>query len=114
MINLEKQENDLIERIDLNNKEKFQMWKELRLQNFNEILSIINKYDFYYFDENGVLIVNGIEEFETRVNINGVNFFLHKGFTIKISITKIVIYFKDVEVLNTPFKKVKSFECNGL
>lgn len=112
MINLEKQENDLIRRNDLTNKEKFQMWKELRLQNFNEIISIVNKY---YFDENGVLVVNVIEEFESpRVNVNGVNFFLHKGFTMKISITEIVIYFKDVEILNIPFKKVKSFKCNGL
>lgn len=119
MINLEKHENDLIKRTDLTNKEKFQMWKELRLKNFNEIVSIVNKCDcYYYFDENGVLVVNGVEEFgnscPSRVNINSVNFFLYKGFTMKISITRIVIYLKDVEIFNISFKKIKSFEWNGL
>lgn len=115
MINLEKYENDLIKKNDLTGKQKFQMWRELRLQNFNEIVSIVNKY---YFDENGVLVVNGIEEFgspcPSRVNVNGVNFFLYKGFTMKISITRIVIYLEDVEIFNTPLKKVKSFQWNGL
>ena len=118
MINLEKHENDLIRRTDLTNKEKFQMWKESRLQNFDEIVSIVNKYDCHNFDENGVLVVNGIEEFGSpcplRVNVNGVNFFLYKGFTMKISITRIVIYLEDVEIFNISFKKVKSFEWNSL
>lgn len=116
MINLEKHENDLIKRNDLTDKQKFKMWKELRLKNFNEIVSIVNKYDcYYYFDENGVLVV---EEFgnpcPSRVNINSVNFFLYKGFTMKISITRIIIYLKDIEIFNISFKKVKSFEWNGL
>lgn len=87
----------------------------LRLKNFNEIVSIVNKYNF---DENGVLVVNGIEEFgslcPSRVNINDVNFYLYKGFTMKISITRIMIHFEDVEIFNTPLKKVKSFQWNGL
>ena len=118
MINLQKHENDLIKRNDLTDKQKFKMWKKLRLQNFDEIISIVNKYDYHNFDENGVLVVNGIEEFgspcPSRVNINGVNFFLYKGFTMKISITRIVIYLEDVEIFNISFKKVKSFEWNGL
>ena len=118
MINLEKYENDLIKKNDLTGKQKFQIWRESRLQNFNEIVSIVNKYDCHNFDENGVLVVNGIEEFgspcPSRVNVNGVNFFLYKGFTMKISITRIVIYLEDVEIFNTPLKKVKSFEWNGL
>lgn len=118
MINLQKHENDLIKRNDLTDKQKFKMWKKLRLQNFDEIISIVNKYDCHNFDENGVLVVNGIEEFgslcSSRVNINGVNFFLYKGFTMKISITRIVIYLEDVEIFNISFKKVKSFEWNGL
>lgn len=118
MINLERHENDLIKRTDLTNKQKFQMWQELRLLNFDEIVSIVNKHNCHNFDENGVLVVNGIEEFgspcPSRVNINGVNFFLYKGFTMKISITRIVIYLKDVEIFNTSLKKVKSFQWNGL
>ena len=118
MINLQKHENDLIKRNDLTDKQKYKMWKKLRLQNFDEIISIVNIYDYHNFDENGVLVVNGIEEFgspcPSRVNINGVNFFLYKGFTMKISIARIVIYLEDVEIFNISFKKVKSFEWNGL
>ena len=116
--NLEKIENKLLSRKDLSNKEKFTMWRIERKSNFDKIVDMVNKYNCHEFDENCVLIVKGAGRLShpcpPRVMINGTNFYLYENFVMRISLTRIVIYFNDAEIFNVPFKRVTAFYWNGL
>ena len=107
-----------IEQKDLSPKDKFTLWKNERRNNFDKIVNFVNKNNLHHFDENGILIIKGETKLThpcpPRIMINDTNFYLHQVFTAKISMTRIVIYYGDVEIFGIPFQKVKSFYWSGL
>ena len=114
LTNIQELREQLANRTDLTNKEKFEIYKTEREQNKATIKSEISEVYIEEITENGALIVEGTDDLNcpcpTTVEINNAEFFLYKDFHMRIGNVTLTIYFKNIELFRIRIEDITQFD----
>ena len=114
LTNIQQLREQLANRTDLTNKEKFKIYKTEREQNKATIKSEISEFYIEEITENGALIVKGTDDLNcpcpTTIEINNAEFFLYKDFHMKIGNVTLTIYFKNIELFRIRIEDITQFD----